>query len=265
MIDSLIKNTIRLLITPFVLATTLIFLTIYLVFGTSFWMVMFIRLLVIYNIKIIRSVWNNSNEAANTLDSIVNFTKKHFQLSYEIIKIPMYIWQNPKNSPTQIRDIFEDEIEILKKNIWLSIGVFASLIIGFVFIFTSLGSLLIQRTKEKTLKPEEKKIDFKPQKIQPNESSKILNYEVGISGEDTKYWKYGSYRNAIKIVSLTEGMPAKNAGLRIGDIIYRADKSEIENMENFKYVIKNSQGRKMRFHYIRDGQSDYVYISPILK
>lgn len=255
MTDDVIKNIIRVLATPFILATTLIFLAVYLLIGTSFWMVMFIRLLVIYNIKIIRSVWNNSNEAANTLDSIVNFTKKHFQLLYEIIKIPMYIWQSPKDSPTQIRDIFEDELEILKKNVWLSIGVFVSLIIGFVFVFVSLGPLFVQKTKNK---------DVEQSKVLQNEVVSNSKYKVGMLGEDTRYYNDDTgYINAIKISSLIDGMPAKNAGLKIGDIIYKIDELKIENMESFIEVINNSRGREMKINYIRYGVSNSIYMSAI--
>lgn len=117
MIKEIIKIIMRLILTPILVLFTLILLSLYLTLGTIFWIVIFIRLLFFYALKVMISIWKNDGNEDDVIEEISEFTIRHFQLVIEIFKIPTYIWIMPKDRPkNNLRSILKDEEQLFNTN-----------------------------------------------------------------------------------------------------------------------------------------------------
>lgn len=133
MFKTIIKNLIRLILTPFLISFSLLLLLLYLTLGTVFWIVIFIRLLFFYAMKVMISIWKNEGNENDVINEISEFTIRHFQLIIEIIKIPTYIWKEPENRPnSNLRSILKDEERLFKTNPIITILILISILAIFI-------------------------------------------------------------------------------------------------------------------------------------
>lgn len=69
--------------------------------------------------------------------------------------------------------------------------------------------------------------------------------------------------HVIDVVDLTEGMPAYEAGLRVGDRITHINGTRVEFQEDFITVINATGGRQVDIRITRDGERHNFLITPL--
>lgn len=69
--------------------------------------------------------------------------------------------------------------------------------------------------------------------------------------------------NQVRVVSVYEGSPAEQAGLRTDDVILAVDgyRGESEDLDTFVHRIRGEEGSDVTINYERDGKSDVVVMT----
>jgi hypothetical protein len=136
---------VKALITPVMVFITVVFFSIYITIGTLFWLIVFFRLLFVYALKITYSVFTNEHGENVIIDEIVDFTIKHFQLSFEILKIPSYVWVEYDHRPqSQLKSILAKEKRLFDNNKALSYMIFVLIALSFLIILNNTFDLATQ-------------------------------------------------------------------------------------------------------------------------
>lgn len=79
-----------------------------------------------------------------------------------------------------------------------------------------------------------------------------------------KFYAKGAVVIGVTDVETASGLvsPARNAGLRTGDIITGAGGSEVEDADALLICVRGSGGQKLEIRYLRDGKENAVLVTP---
>ena len=88
---------------------------------------------------------------------------------------------------------------------------------------------------------------------------------LGVFGYDSSipyYYKKSSAKSGYYVLSIEDGSPAKNAGLKVGDVITGINNIEVKNMLDFKRnFFAYKAGDKITLKYLQDGEATEVQIT----
>jgi S1-C subfamily serine protease len=71
---------------------------------------------------------------------------------------------------------------------------------------------------------------------------------MGVSGRDAK--------EGCKVIDLTPDLPAKKAGLKVGDIITKIEADKIGSLTELQIMLaKHKPGTEVTVHFLRDGET----------
>jgi hypothetical protein len=125
-----------------------IFFVLYFVIGNIIWIVVLFRLNFMYAISLI---WQKkkSNEFR---DIAQDYSRKHFQMFGEILKLPFYVWKDldidDQENRNMIREVLVAEWQILNKNWEINIFILLGMLYSFFKILTFVGLLSFDSSTE---------------------------------------------------------------------------------------------------------------------
>jgi membrane-associated protease RseP (regulator of RpoE activity) len=91
-------------------------------------------------------------------------------------------------------------------------------------------------------------------------------YILGFIGENLTYFLHDGqqYDYGVRIAELMPNMPAMNAGLQKGDVIYLVDDDKVQDVPYLLDYMNRKPGQAVRIAYIRDGSTYAVNVTPVL-
>lgn len=67
----------------------------------------------------------------------------------------------------------------------------------------------------------------------------------------------------VEVASVSRGMPAEKAGLKVGDIILKVDGKPLRSLQRLHEIINSAGGRPVAIEYLREGTEHTVTIQPV--
>lgn len=139
---------INLIISIFMAVFAIVFFALYFIIGNMIWIVVLFRINFMYALSLI---WDKtkSNEFR---DMAQDYSKKHFQMFGEILKLPLYVWKDldadDKENRNMIREVLSAEWQILNKNWEINFVILISMIFSFFKLLTFVGLLNFHSAQE---------------------------------------------------------------------------------------------------------------------
>jgi hypothetical protein len=81
---------------------------------------------------------------------------------------------------------------------------------------------------------------------------------------DTATWRGQKYPRVIEVTGLQHGLPAKEAGIRVGDVILRVNGNAVGNTAGFQQMLRGTPGIPVLLTLLRDSGEELVTIRPVL-